>query len=448
MEKVEGLMRNLKLSAAEQQGFRIGGKDVDMGKGVELKAIGKVLSEKPVYAEGLAQSLGKVWSPLKEVRCKDMGGNKFMFTFMYESGKRKALYDGPWMVNNTDLIVMVEFDPEKSLEEYVFDTIPIWIRVMKLPLGWMNRDTGLELGDMVGEGIDVEVGEDGSAAGEFLRIKVRIKITEPLMRGITINLGENRTKWCPFEYEYLPEFCYTCGVLGHDDKSCSIKLKKGEKQQFGGWLRAYIPKKGTGGDKQRWLEGRSWSGGHGYGFGGRGAKGRSESLTWRKDGGSGATKNNTQRNSEVSEESADVREKEKEQAQQEKDDPLDSNGIAKADLATHESLGHKASMSGSQLVLHGSSHVERLSTQEGDQVDRKEGRQGNEKGNGKFRRKQRKEDVSTNQEKLNVRVGRKREGDPMEVEENEGGSAKKVKGVMGGEGTILAGLSEQPCKDQ
>ncbi|KAK1694057.1 hypothetical protein QYE76_010754 [Lolium multiflorum] len=184
MEKVEGLMRNLKLSAAEQQGFRIGGKDVDMGKAVELKAIGKVLSEKPVYAEGLAQSLGKVWSPLKEVRCKDMGGNKFMFTFMYESGKRKALHDGPWMVNNNDLIVMVEFDLEKSLEEYVFDTIPIWIRVMKLPLGWMNRDTGLELGNMVGEGIDVEVGEDGNAAGEFLRIKVRIKITEPLMRGI------------------------------------------------------------------------------------------------------------------------------------------------------------------------------------------------------------------------------------------------------------------------
>ncbi|KAM0921696.1 hypothetical protein ACQ4PT_006648 [Festuca glaucescens] len=188
MEKVEGLMRNLKLSAAEQKGFRLGGKGGSTGKFAEARALGKVLSENPVYAEG------------------------------------------PWKANN-DLIVMVDFDPDKGLDDYVFDTIPIWIRVLKLPLGWMNRETGLEIGDTVGEGIDVEVGEDGAAVGGFLRLKARIKITEPLMRGFTVTLGEsNKTKWCPFEYEYLPEFCYTCGIIGHDDKSCAIKLGKGEKQ--------------------------------------------------------------------------------------------------------------------------------------------------------------------------------------------------------------------------
>jgi hypothetical protein len=123
------------------------------------------------------------------------------------------------MVNN-DLIVLAEFDPNKALEEYVFDIIPIWIRVFNLPLGWMNRDMGLEIGDLVGKGVEVEVGEDGMAVGEYLRIKARINISKPLMMGFMRPASEvEEQKWCPFEYEFLLEFCYVCGIIGHDDKS-------------------------------------------------------------------------------------------------------------------------------------------------------------------------------------------------------------------------------------
>ncbi|KAE8785354.1 retrotransposon protein [Hordeum vulgare] len=49
---------------------------------------------------------------------------------------------------------------------------------------------------------------------------------------------DEEKSWCPFEYEYVPDFCYTCGILGHNEKECSIKLKKGETPQYGRWLRA------------------------------------------------------------------------------------------------------------------------------------------------------------------------------------------------------------------
>ncbi|KAM0905668.1 hypothetical protein ACQ4PT_017259 [Festuca glaucescens] len=80
-----------------------------MGKsGVgEAKAFGKVLSEKPANAKGLQRSLGLIWCPLKGLRCKDLRDNVFLFTFMQESGKRKALDDGPWKFNN-DLMVMAD----------------------------------------------------------------------------------------------------------------------------------------------------------------------------------------------------------------------------------------------------------------------------------------------------------------------------------------------------
>jgi hypothetical protein len=125
MERVEGLMKNLKLSAAEQGGFRkcmiIASRD---GEKKEMQALGTVLSDKSVHAEGMAASLGRAWCPLKGVRCKAMGGNVFLFTFLQESGKKKALYDDTWKANN-ELIVMIDFDPSKAMGEHILDTIPI-----------------------------------------------------------------------------------------------------------------------------------------------------------------------------------------------------------------------------------------------------------------------------------------------------------------------------------
>ena len=63
--------------------------------------------------------LAKVWCPLKGLKCKEMGDNKFMFTFLQAAGKRKALEDGPWMVGK-ELIVMEDFDPIKTLDDYEF----------------------------------------------------------------------------------------------------------------------------------------------------------------------------------------------------------------------------------------------------------------------------------------------------------------------------------------
>lgn len=48
-----------------------------------------------------------------------------------------------------------------------------------------------------------------------------------------------------FKYEKLPNFCYWCGLVSHDEKDCEHWLSsKGtlpiESQEFGAWLRASI----------------------------------------------------------------------------------------------------------------------------------------------------------------------------------------------------------------
>ncbi|CAO2148944.1 unnamed protein product [Urochloa humidicola] len=289
MESVEELMKRMDLSAAERKGIRIGREDAAAVQIANPKAVGKVFAEKLVNADGLAQALGRIWCPIKGVGCKDMGENQFFFSFHQHSGKRRALEDGPWMFGK-DLVLMVDYDETKTIEELEFAYIPIWVRATKMPFGLMNKATGEAIGGELGEFMEMDKEEDDTAVGRFLRIKVRLDIRKPLMRGVTLFVGEEgkeKPLWCPLVYEYLPDFCYTCGLIGHIDKGCARKLKKGEVQQFGKSLR-FIP------EKKRMEEGSfehlrgsrappTWRPG---GSGSRGSYGGSGSKPW--SGGSGS----------------------------------------------------------------------------------------------------------------------------------------------------------------
>ncbi|KAE8809770.1 reverse transcriptase [Hordeum vulgare] len=206
-----------------------------------------------------------------------------------------------------DLMVVEDYDPGKRLEDYDFNKTPIWVRIFNLPLGMMNAEAAQEIGNIVGNFVEADVGMDGSAMGKFLRVKIRMKLDKPIMRGFTLDDEEHEARkrqkrsmkidgakdgedgaWCRFEYEFLPDFCYICGFVGHGEKACSIKLAKGEKAQFGGWLRADMGRRKLYGEEEGTWRGRgrgaggtrSYSVTRSYEKSGSG----SDSLSWQKDG--------------------------------------------------------------------------------------------------------------------------------------------------------------------
>jgi hypothetical protein len=95
MDKVSDLMKSLKLSEIESRGVKIGWTDGKKVGSVDPQAIAKLLSKKPARADAMEEALGRIWCPLKGLDCKDMGENLFLFTFHQNSGKSKALNEGP-----------------------------------------------------------------------------------------------------------------------------------------------------------------------------------------------------------------------------------------------------------------------------------------------------------------------------------------------------------------
>ncbi|KAI4979006.1 hypothetical protein ZWY2020_015759 [Hordeum vulgare] len=262
---------------------------------VAPQAVGKLFSEKPVHAGIIGQTLGRIWCPIKGLECKELETNVFLFMFRQAAGWRRALEEGPWWFDK-ELLVMEEFDPEKTVDEYEFKLIPMWIRVFGLPLGQMNRDTSERIGADFHELVEVEVGPDGMAVGKYLRVKVKLNITIPLMRGFVLQREQKKEKqsgmedveeeetgqkkkgllWCRFEYEHMPDFCYTCGVIGYGEKDCLTRPLKGDVPQFGPWLWAEVyHRKTDGGVYGRGQNSRSISGSEG-------SQERRRTIGWEK----------------------------------------------------------------------------------------------------------------------------------------------------------------------
>jgi len=237
-EDLEGRLKGLKLT--EEETSKVKGSWSADDRELELvpQAVGKLFSSKPGYVEGMIRTLGKIWCPTKGIRCKELGDNIFLFSFLQPGGKRRAITDGPWEFGG-DLLIVVDFDSSKRLKDLQFIYTPMWIRVFDLPLGMMNTVTGKAIGDKVGKVLEIATDADGSAVGSYLRVKVQVDIRKPLIRGVTLEKDTGGGDlWCPITYEFLPNFCYECGLLGHLEKECDDSVGKEHAKQFGDWLRA------------------------------------------------------------------------------------------------------------------------------------------------------------------------------------------------------------------
>ena len=56
----------------------------------------------------------------------------------------------------------------------------------------------------------------------YMRVRVSIDITKPLSRGKKVEFNNGEESWVSFKYERLPNLCYWCGCLTHQDWDCLL----------------------------------------------------------------------------------------------------------------------------------------------------------------------------------------------------------------------------------
>jgi hypothetical protein len=150
-----------------------------------------------------------------------VGVNLFLAEFARKADLDRVKEGSPWKMSNNHGILLKDFDPAVKPSDVCFDRLSIWARIFKLPFGLMNDTLGKNLAGNIGLVEKVDVDNKGRAWGDFLRVRVSIKVHEPIMRCVTVfSQKRQTTDVYQVMYEKMPLFCFGCGIIGHSSLIC------------------------------------------------------------------------------------------------------------------------------------------------------------------------------------------------------------------------------------
>ncbi|CAI9764252.1 unnamed protein product [Fraxinus pennsylvanica] len=193
--------------------------------------------------EALFGTMRKIWRLGRKVWFRELNSTFFLIEFEYANDKQKVLREGPWAFDKS-LLLMGEIDSKQPISQIQLKHCSFWVRTHNLlPFSARAKKLGYSVGSSFVRVEDVEVDDSGCTWREYMRIRVVVDVTRPLLRGKKICIGGEGTVWTRFTYERLPEYCYHCGKIGHSFKDCTspdANLEEDDvsKLPYGPWLKA------------------------------------------------------------------------------------------------------------------------------------------------------------------------------------------------------------------
>jgi 14-3-3 protein epsilon len=188
------------------------------------------------------------------VKIKETTPGLFLFQFAHALDMEAVLHGGPWSFNN-QMLILERVGLGVQIENIPLYHVDFWVQVHNLPTGLMAERVGKTLANYIGSFVEYDKNNKGSFWREYMRIKVRVDIRQPLKK-------ESRVKnqggaWCTvhFKYEKLGVFCFVCGIMGHRENRYAVRFAMENDDGSRGWskdLRAE-PRRRGGRQFSKWL---------------------------------------------------------------------------------------------------------------------------------------------------------------------------------------------------
>ncbi|XP_042950312.1 uncharacterized protein LOC122282425 [Carya illinoinensis] len=199
----------------------------------------QLLTTKHYNKEAFKQVLRKIWRPLQPLRLQSLGTKFLIAEFEDVKDQERILRDGPWSFDK-QLVLLKKFDGLLQTHQITLTKAFFWVRIHDLPLMARSQSIGFKIGASLGKVLEVDLLDGECEWGEFMRVRICIDVSKPLLRGKQVSLGGLGTYWVRFSYERLPEFCYLCGRIGHVQRDCEQAVERdvlNGSLPYGQWLR-------------------------------------------------------------------------------------------------------------------------------------------------------------------------------------------------------------------
>ncbi|KAL3536911.1 hypothetical protein ACH5RR_000277 [Cinchona calisaya] len=237
-EELAEVFGKFKLSTKEHRGLKLDNEaDLSMNM-CKNSIIGKVIGDKVVNFVGVKNFTNLRRGFPKNMEVIELGVNIFQFTFGNRKDMDRILNSEAWIIDN-QLLVVKEWFPGIEENKECFNKVGFWVQVWNLPLHWLNTRVGMKIGEVLGKAKEATIPSFGENEGRHLKF-----FCDRYIPTINERFGgemEGVSKWIEFKYERCPNFCFKCGIIGHNEKDC-FQVTKGMtiriSPQFGNWLKA------------------------------------------------------------------------------------------------------------------------------------------------------------------------------------------------------------------
>lgn len=182
--------------------------------------VGRVMTSKFLNKKTAQGMIMKSWGNPEGLEIIDFGKNTFLFNFKDFKTSQRIYDEGPWNILGS-LLCLRRWVPEFTVFEIPFVQCPFWIQIHGVPLEGISKENATKIGSKLGEVLDVEEPiAEKRITRDFMRVRVSIDITKPLVTGFWVPRKELPKVWVMLYYERLQDYCYNCGRIGHDQKEC------------------------------------------------------------------------------------------------------------------------------------------------------------------------------------------------------------------------------------
>ncbi|TXG48298.1 hypothetical protein EZV62_027592 [Acer yangbiense] len=129
---------------------------------------------------------------------------------------------GPWNFDKA-IVVMEKMPLDGDITNLEFNKVEFWVQIHKISPLCMSDEIGLFLGKMIGEVKEVDLVTAREENNWFLRIKVVVIISKPLIRSLWVDLmGSRKITTMLLRYKRLQDYCFKCRRIGHGIRECTV----------------------------------------------------------------------------------------------------------------------------------------------------------------------------------------------------------------------------------
>jgi hypothetical protein len=200
-------------------------------------AIGKVLTSKSFSVEALFEKMKVVWNLSREPGCREAGENLFIFQMHCLGDWKKVVHQGPWTFRGCGVMIE-DYDGLTDPEKVVFNGMYVWAQIHGIPELYRKEVVVDDLARRIGKAKEVQMAPKLFYEGNYVRIRVMIDTSKPLMRFVSLSVTGEGRKRLAVKYEKVPFFCKRCGLLGHDHEECGDGVWEEKDLQYGTWMLA------------------------------------------------------------------------------------------------------------------------------------------------------------------------------------------------------------------